>query len=115
MPLLPPADVDLAYTAAQKVVEVHRRLVEHLRVGLTLAHIDAFVARQLEELGCKSAFLGYRQGRTPAFPSYACLSPNACIVHGTAGMTTEHPPSCPVSGESSPDTSSNRLASRMAT
>lgn len=89
MPPLPPADVDLAYTAAQKVVEVHRRLVEFLRVGQTLAHIDAFVARQLEELGCRSAFLGYRQGRTPAFPSHACLSPNACIVHGTAGLTTE--------------------------
>lgn len=87
-PRISPAEADQAYAAAQKVVEVHRRLVGFLRVGQTLAQIDAFVARTLEDLSCKSAFLGYRQGRTPAFPSYACLSPNDCIVHGTAGFYT---------------------------
>lgn len=89
MPLLPPADLELAYEAAQKVVTTHRRLVEFLRVGQTLGQIDAFVSRTLEDIGCRSAFLGYRQGRTPSFPSFACLSLNECIVHGTAGMTTK--------------------------
>ncbi len=84
-----PSDVEHAAAAAAKVVEVHRRLVDFLAVGQTLAKIDAFVGDQLRDLACKSAFLGYRQGRLPAFPSFACLSPNECIVHGTAGLTTE--------------------------
>lgn len=86
--LLPPADLDLAHQAAQKVVDVHRSLAEFLRRGQTLGQVDAFVARRLEELRCKSCFLGYKQGRSPAFPSYACLSLNECIVHGTAGYIT---------------------------
>lgn len=82
-------DLDAARLAAEKVVEIHRRLVAFLRAGQTLADIDTFVAKQLEDLGCKSCFLHYRVPRLPPFPSFACLSPNDCIVHGTAGMTTD--------------------------
>ncbi len=84
-----PADIDLAYAAAQNVVETHRRLAGFLRAGQTLAQIDAFVAKTLDELGCKSCFLGYRVAGSPAFPSCACLSVNECVVHGTAGYYTE--------------------------
>lgn len=84
-----PADIDAAHTAAQKVVEIHRRLAEWLSRGLTLARIDAFVAEQLRDLGCKSCFLHYKVPKCPPFPSYACLSLNDCVVHGTAGMTTK--------------------------
>lgn len=80
-----PADADKAYAAAQRVVEVHRRLSDFLRIGQTLGVIDAFVARTLDELNCKSCFLGYRAGKHPPFPSHACLSLNECVVHGTAG------------------------------
>jgi methionyl aminopeptidase len=82
-----PHDVDLAAAAAEAVVEVHRRLVEFVRPGQTLAEIDEFVGRTLGELSCRSAFLGYRARGHPAFPSHACLSPNACVVHGTHDMT----------------------------
>lgn len=74
--------------AAEKVVEVHMRLADMLKVGLTLATIDSFVARTLEELSCKSCFRGYRVPRLPPFPSHACLSLNECVVHGTAGYIT---------------------------
>ncbi|MEM0982498.1 MAG: type I methionyl aminopeptidase [Planctomycetota bacterium] len=87
MPAIPKvtgADADAAYTAAQKVVDVHKRLVDFLAHGQTLAQIDTFVARTLDELGCKSCFLGYRAGGLPPFPSHACLSVNECVVHGTA-------------------------------
>ena len=70
-------------------MEVHRRLAESIKVGQTLAQIDAFVAETLEDLRCTSCFLGYRVPKTPPFPSHACLSVNHCIVHGTAGYTTE--------------------------
>jgi methionyl aminopeptidase len=81
--------LDQAAAAAEKVVVIHQRLAEWLRAGLTLAQVDAFVAEQLEDLGAKSCFKGYRVPRTPAFPSFACLSVNDCIVHGTAGMSTK--------------------------
>jgi len=43
------------------------------------------VAKTLEDLSCRSCFLGYKVPRSPAFPSHACLSVNECVVHGTAG------------------------------
>lgn len=85
---LSPADVDAAHAAAQRVVETHHRLSEFLRAGQTLADIDRFVAATLEGLSCRSCFLGYRAGKSPPFPSHACLSVNDCIVHGTAGYYT---------------------------
>ncbi|QOI99055.1 MAG: type I methionyl aminopeptidase [Phycisphaeraceae bacterium] len=85
-----PSEVEAAYDAAQKVVRVHERVATYLRVGQTLAEIDRFVGRQLEDLKCKSCFLGYRPGlRVPKFPSHACLSVNECVVHGTAGYYLE--------------------------
>ena len=83
-----PADVEAMYNAAQMVVRTHERLVNFIKVGQTLAQIDAFVARTLEDLGCRSCFLHYRPGRIPPFPSHACLSLNDCVVHGTAGYIT---------------------------
>ena len=82
-------DVDAAYISAQKVVETHLRLAEFLCFGQTLAQIDRFVARTLDEIGCRSCFLGYKVSRLPVFPSHACLSLNECVVHGTAGYYTK--------------------------
>jgi methionyl aminopeptidase len=85
VPLINAREAVNARAAAQKVVEAHRRLSVWLRPGVTLAQIDHFVAKTLEELGCRSCFLGYRVPHSPAFPSHACLSVNECVVHGTAG------------------------------
>lgn len=88
MPAIPKVtgkDAQAARAAAEKVVRTHERLSAWLRPGVTLAQIDAFVAKTLDELACRSCFLGYRVPRSPAFPSHACLSLNECIVHGTAG------------------------------
>lgn len=81
-------DAEAAYAAAQCVVETHRRVAEFLRIGQTMAQIDAFVAETLADLKCRSCFLGYKIPKTPPFPSHACLSVNDCIVHGTAGSYT---------------------------
>lgn len=86
MSRIQPAEVELAYQAAQCVVETHRRVSAFLRHGMTLPQIDDFVARTLEELGCKSCFYGYAPDRRHVpFPSHACLSVNECVVHGTRG------------------------------
>lgn len=83
------SETSLAFDAAQKVVEAHRRISASLRVGQTLAQIDTTVAKTLADLGCRSCFLGYKIPKSPAFPSHACLSVNACVVHGTAGYYTQ--------------------------
>ncbi len=82
-------DIEGARAAAQRVLSVHRELVGFLRAGLTLAGIDGFVGRLLEDLDCRSAFLRYRIPGHPPFPSHSCLSLNDCIVHGTHLMTDE--------------------------
>jgi methionyl aminopeptidase len=88
-PVSSSATLEHATAAAEKVVEVHRRLVDFLAVGQTLAQIDTFVGETLRALGAKSCFQGYKVPRTPAFPSFSCLSPNDCVVHGTAGFYTK--------------------------
>lgn len=84
IPSVAPTQMGLAREAALRVVEVHSRLTEFLRPGITLAEVDRFVAITLGDLKCKSCFLGYRSGGLPPFPSHACLSVNDCVVHGTA-------------------------------
>ncbi len=81
-------DLAGARAAAEQVVEIHRRVAGFLRHGQTLAEIDAFVGRALDELGAVSCFFRYNPGRMPPFPSQACLSVNECVVHGTAGYLT---------------------------
>ena len=88
VPRINAEEADLARAAAGRVVQTHARLVEYLRVGQTLAQVDLFVEQTLADLGCRSAFLGYRVARSPAFPSHACLSVNDCVVHGMAGSYT---------------------------
>jgi len=85
--VIEPRDQDAATAAAACVVTIHRRLVEELRPGLTLAQIDAFVAKQLADLTCTSCFKGYKVRGHPPFPSHSCLSVNDCVVHGTHDMS----------------------------
>mgnify|MGYP006281546701 CR=1 FL=1 len=75
-------DVAGLFEAAQCVVETHRALSAWLRIGMTLAEIDVFVAEQLSKHGARSCFLGYRIPRHLPFPAHSCLSLNDCIVHG---------------------------------
>ena len=80
-------DIAGATAAAHRVVETHRRLVDFLKAGQTLAEIDSMVGRTLRDLDSESAFKHYRVRGHPPFPSEACLSVNECIVHGTHDMT----------------------------
>lgn len=83
-------DIEAAHAAAQRVVRAHERLVEFMRAGQTLAEVDAFIARTLRDLDCRSAFLSYSMQGHPPFRSHSCLSLNSCIVHGEH-LTTKEP------------------------
>ena len=87
VPLISSHDAKEAKVSARIVVEVHRALTEFIRAGITLPEIDAFVAKKLRELKCKSAFLKYKMPGQPPFPSHSCISVNDCVVHGTHIMT----------------------------
>lgn len=89
MVLTAQTEVKGAQDAADRVVDIHRRLVDFLRPGLTLADVDRFVAEQLNELDCTSCFLRYQVRGHPPFPSHSCLSLNECIVHGTHMMSDD--------------------------
>ena len=69
--------------SAQLVVDIHTSLTDFLRAGLTLPEIDSFVAKRLQQLKCKSAFLKYKIPGQPPFPSHSCLSVNdlCCSWH----------------------------------
>lgn len=80
-------EIDDARAAAMCVVETHRRLAGWLRVGRTLAEVDAFCGSIFEELKCKSAFIGYKVRGHPPFRSHTCLSVNDMVVHGEHDAT----------------------------
>lgn len=85
VPKISAIEAEGALAAARKVVETHHKLAAWLRPGVTLAQIDQQVAKVLDELRCASCFLHYKGAKRVPFPSYACLSLNECVVHGTAG------------------------------
>lgn len=71
--------------AAEKVVQVYQEIINDVKTGTKIAHIDTMIMKVLDKLKCKSCFHKYRIPGNPPFPSYSCLSVNNCIIHGTAG------------------------------
>jgi methionyl aminopeptidase len=67
----------LACRAASDVLE---RVSQLVRPGMTTGEVDLAAADFIAELGCKSAFLGYR-----GFPGNICISLNEEVVHGIGG------------------------------
>ena len=67
----------LACRAASDVLE---RVSGLVRPGITTGEVDQAAADFIAELGCKSAFLGYR-----GFPGNICISLNEEVVHGIGG------------------------------
>lgn len=63
--------------AGRVVAEVHERIREALRPGITTAELDTIARRVIDERGAKSNFLGYQ-----GFPAVICSSPNDVVVHG---------------------------------
>jgi methionyl aminopeptidase len=67
--------------AGQVVAEMHERIREAIRPGVTTAELDAIGRKVLDERGAVSNFLGYNG----TYPAVICASPNDMIVHGIPG------------------------------
>jgi methionyl aminopeptidase len=66
--------------AGKVVEEMHARIREAIRPGVTTAELDQVGRDVIERNGARSNFLGYH-----GFPAVICASPNEMIVHGIPG------------------------------
>ncbi len=66
--------------AGRIVATVMEVLKLHLRAGMKTKELDIMAAEELEKLGAKASFKGYR-----GFPASLCVSVNDEIVHGIPG------------------------------
>lgn len=60
------------------VADVHRRVREGAKPGVTLLELEEIGAQTIADHGCTSSFLNY----LGSYPATLCLSPNDVIVHG---------------------------------
>ena len=67
----------LACRAASEALD---RVSALVRPGITTGEVDQAAADFISDLGCQSAFLGYR-----GFPGNICISLNEEVVHGIGG------------------------------
>jgi methionyl aminopeptidase len=68
--------------AGRVVAEMHARIRDAIRPGVTTAELDRVAREVLDTRGARSNFLHYGH---PPFPAVVCTSPNSVIVHGIPG------------------------------
>src|SRR5437773_1896881 len=66
--------------AGRVVAEMHEKVREAIRPGITTLELDRVARDVLDRRGAKSNFLNYH-----GFPAVICTSPNDMIVHGIPG------------------------------
>lgn len=72
-----PEQIAIMRRAGRVVAEMHARLSEAIRPGVTTAQLDKVAREVLERHGARSNFLHYH-----GYPAVICTSPNDVIVHG---------------------------------
>jgi methionyl aminopeptidase len=80
IPIKTPAEIEKMRAAGHAAAIVRDRLAAMVAPGVTTGEIDRAAGEFMAELGCKSAFLGYR-----GFPGQTCISVNEEVVHGIGG------------------------------
>ena len=66
--------------AGRVVAEMHARVRDAIRPGVTTAELDKVAREVIDERAARSNFLNYH-----GFPAVICTSPNDMIVHGIPG------------------------------
>jgi methionyl aminopeptidase len=74
-------EIELMRHAGRIVASVLQTLRAEVRAGVTTEELDAVAVREVEKLGGKSSFKGYR-----GYPATICVSINEEIVHGIPGQ-----------------------------
>ena len=77
VPLRKGAELDGLREAGAAAAEVLAKTAALIRPGISTLEVDQAAAQFMADLGCRSAFLGYRK-----FPGQTCISLNEEVVHG---------------------------------
>lgn len=72
-----PREIELMREAGKILAEVHDRLGELVKPGITTYEIDKEGERMIREYGCIPSFLNYN-----GYPASICVSVNEEVVHG---------------------------------
>jgi methionyl aminopeptidase len=80
IPIKTAVEIEKMRAAGRAAAIVLDRLSKLVAPGITTGEIDRKAGEFMAELGCRSAFLGYRN-----FPGQTCLSINEEVVHGIGG------------------------------
>jgi methionyl aminopeptidase len=80
IPIKTAAEIDKMRAAGRAAATVLAKLSALVQPGITTGEIDRLAGEYMAELGCRSAFLGYR-----GFPAQTCISMNEEVVHGIGG------------------------------
>ena len=70
-------EIELMKVAGKYLEEVHERLAEHIKPGITTWELDKIGEEMIRSLGCTPNFLNYN-----GFPASFCISLNDEVVHG---------------------------------
>jgi len=68
--------------AGRALADVFVEIAPMMKAGVVTRDIDAAIEAAIRRRGAKPAFKGYRGGADSAFPSSACISIDAEVVHG---------------------------------
>ena len=77
VPIRKGAELDALREAGHTAASVLAKTVAMVRPGISTLDVDQAAAQFMADLGCRSAFLGYRK-----FPGQICISLNHEVVHG---------------------------------
>jgi methionyl aminopeptidase len=80
IPIKTAAEIDKMRAAGRAAATILAKLSALVQPGITTGEIDRLAGEYMAELGCRSAFLGYR-----GFPAQTCISLNEEVVHGIGG------------------------------
>jgi len=81
IPIKTEREIEKMRLACRAASDVLDRVSSLVRPGITTGEVDQAAADFIAEMGCKSAFLGYR-----GFPGNICISLNEEVVHGIGGQ-----------------------------
>ena len=85
IPIKTRREIEAMREAARHVGEILLILREHAKPGVTTGELNDIAAREIDERGVTSSFLGYDPGGVPPYPAVLCVSVNDEIVHGIPG------------------------------
>ena len=70
-------EIELMREAGKMLEEVHNKLADFVKPGISTLEIDQFGEKAIRDLGCVPNFLNYN-----GYPASICVSVNDEVVHG---------------------------------